>query len=184
MSDNIINQIIEDHQNIITYYTNYKSANSTEDKNKWFNQFVWLVSCHSVAEELVLYPLIESKGETGKLLADQARKDHHKVKENLYDVSNETDDTAFDQKMDVIMSDLREHIDQEEKENLPFLSEHVSQEDLISYGKSFAFRKKIVPTRPHPSIPERPTALEMGLGILLTPLDKFADLFRGFPQQE
>lgn len=179
---NLIDEIKKDHQELIAFYDRYKNAVSTEESNKWFHQFVWELSRHSVAEELVLYPLLESLSQKGKELADKARKDHHAVKELLYAASKETNVTLFDEKMNVIMKDLAEHIQNEENEDLVYLSDNVSPKNLSRAGKMFTLKKKIAPTRPHPMIPEKPVALEAALGLLVAPIDKFRDLFSSFPE--
>src|SRR6478609_9353194 len=67
---NIIAEIKRDHEEMKTYYTNFKNATTVEESNKWFNQFVLETSRHSVGEELVLYPLMEKLSQKGKDLAD------------------------------------------------------------------------------------------------------------------
>jgi len=181
MSGNIIDQIKHDHLEIQTFYDNYKNAIDAEEAKKWFHQFVWELSRHSVGEELVLYPLMAALNQKGQDLADEGRKDHHKVKELLSEISKESDPVVFDQKIDAIMSDLKTHIQKEESEDLVFLSDNVTPQNLDKAGKAFSMKKKIAPTRPHPGVPEKPIALEGALGLLIAPVDKFRDLFTSFP---
>ena len=81
-----------------------------------------------------------------------------------------------------MMDDLTKHIQKEEKEDLVFLERNLNLDERASMGKKFSMKKKIVPTRPHPEIPDHPTMLEAALGLLMTPFDKLADLFREFPE--
>jgi len=180
---NIIAEIKRDHEEMKTYYTNFKNATTVEESNKWFNQFVLETSRHSVGEELVLYPLMEKLSQKGKDLADAGRKDHHEAKELLYAASKEKDPVAFDAKMEEIMKDLLQHMEKEEKEDLVYVQDSVPEKDLVHAGKMYSLKKKIVPTRPHPAIPEKPVALEAALGLLVAPLDKFKDLFSSFPDK-
>jgi len=182
---NIIDDIKTDHQELESYYNKYKSATTVEEGNKWFHQFVWEICRHSVAEELVLYPLLESLSQRGKDLADEGRKDHHMVKEMLTSLEKLHPATAeFDHTFDSMMTDIRKHVEQEETEDLVLLSDNVTPENLQRAGKAFAMKKKIAPTHPHTSIPEKPVALEAALGLLTAPIDKFRDLFNSFPDEK
>ncbi len=67
--------------------------------------------------------------------------------------------------------------------DLPLIRKKVSLEDRISYGQRFYNRKKIAPTRPHPSAPEKPSVLDEAMGFMMAPIDKFRDIFRDFPSQ-
>lgn len=183
-TDDLITEVKRDHRELETFYDNFKRASTDEESNKWFHQFVWELSRHSVGEELVMYPLMETINAQGKALADDSRKEHHKVKELLLDASKEKDSDAFISKMTNIMEDLTQHIKKEETDDLVFLSDNVTPDNLRKAGKSFSMKKKLAPTRPHPTIPEKPVALEAALGLLIAPIDKFRDLFTEFPAPE
>jgi len=182
----IIERIKHDHEELEEYYSNYKKAHQRGDEDeahKWFNQFVWEISRHAVSEELVLYPLISAQGERGKELANQSRTDHQQTKNILEELQNTTDPDLFERKMDKMMSELREHIKKEESEDLVYLQENVSQNGREVAGTTFSLGKKLVPTRPHAGVPNKPAALEAALGILITPVDKLRDLFTSYPSK-
>jgi len=179
----LIDEIKLDHRELEQYYSKYKNASNMDEGKKWFNLYMWEICRHSVAEELLVYPLMENINEFGRKLADQSREDHRKVKAMLEDLRKEKDDTLFDKKFDDLVSEVSDHVKKEESEDLVFLQEKLSLEDRLKAGKSFSFRKKIVPTRPHPEIPDKPTMLEMGLGLLVTPIDKLRDMFTEFPKE-
>lgn len=178
---NIIDEVKTDHEELKMYYNNYRHASTETDANMWFNQFVWELCRHSVGEELILYPLMESINQQGRQLADKARQDHHKVKELLTDIQSDSNAKSFRQKMESLMKDLQQHMNEEENEDLVFLRQHCSQEQLQHACTQFNNRKKIAPTRPHTSIPEKPAALEAALGLLIAPIDKMRDMFTSFP---
>ena len=174
-------EILKDHEELKEYYDNYKRTGDIQ----WYNEFVFELSRHSVGEELVLYPLMETLGEEGKRLADESREEHHKAKELLSNLEKMTKGPKedFDNAFDQLMSDLRDHMDKEERGDLQLIKDRCSVQDRNKYGKKFQFRKKIVPTRPHPMIPEKPVLLEEAMGLMLAPIDKFRDLFRSFPDE-
>jgi hemerythrin superfamily protein len=183
MSD-IIDLIKTDHRELEDYFGRYKSASNMEEGKKWFNQFLWEICRHSVAEEVVLYNMMESINDRGKELGEKSREDHRKLKMMLEDLRKEKDDDAFDKKFEDVFKNLMDHIKMEEVEDLAFIQENVSLEKRQSAGKMFSMKKHLVPTRPHPEIPDKPTALELALGLLVTPFDKLRDMFTSFPDMK
>lgn len=66
--------IMEDHNEIRQLYKHFQNAATKDDATKWYNQLVWEIARHSVAEEVVLYPIFEDKlGDWGKQRADLSR---------------------------------------------------------------------------------------------------------------
>jgi len=180
----IIESIKKDHREVDQYYHNYKAAPNMEEGKKWFNLFLWEICRHSVAEEVIMYNMLESIDQKGKELGEKSREDHRKLKVMLEDLRKETNDAEFDKKFDKVYEELTEHVKMEEEEDLPFLEEKVSLEKRQVAARMFALKKNLVPTRPHPEIPDKPTALELALGLLATPVDKVRDLFTDFPQNK
>ena len=182
--EDIISKVIQDHRRLEDYFTNYMAAKNEDDSYKWFNLFIWEVSRHAVAEEIVLYGLLEEQGEKGKELSRRSREDHRKMKQILEDLRHEKDHQKFDKKFKETFMDLAEHLNYEEREDLPFLKERLTEDQLIKAGKSFTMKEKIAPTRPHPNVPNRSVSLENALGVLLAPVDKLKDMFTAFPDKD
>jgi len=184
-SGDIVDRIKHDHEELEEAYSKYKAAHRNGDENeagKWFREFVWEISRHSVSEEIVLYPMLDGLGERGKDLATQSRQEHQHVKEMLEKLLGIDNDPAlFERTMDDMMHDLREHIKKEEKDDLPLVTSHVSDQDRESAGKKFELGKKLAPTRPHAGVPNDKAALEAAMGLLLKPIDKLRDVFSSFP---
>ena len=182
----IIDKVKQDHKELEEAYSNYKKYHkegNDDEANKWFNQFVWEVSRHSVTEELVLYPLIALQGEKGQQLADKSRSDHQETKDMLAEIQGINDPGQFEKKFDDIMAALRKHISFEEKDDLEYLKQHVDQMGREAAGITFALGKNIVPTKPHAAVPNKSAALEGALGLLVTPVDKLRNIFEKFPSQ-
>ena len=79
-----------------------------------------------------------------------------------------------------LLEDLHTHIEHESKEDMPRLEKLLSREESQALAASFERTKMIVPTRFHPSAPNRPY-LENFAAMLAAPMDKFGDLLRSFP---
>lgn len=78
------------------------------------------------------------------------------------------------------MKDLSQHIKEEEETDLPTLENALTAEESESMSKSFGLTKAFVPSRSHPSAPNKPP-FETAIGLLTAPIDHVADIFRKFP---
>lgn len=150
----------------------------------------------------MVYPAFEKYlGEEGKKMADRDRADHNEVCnptppillyltpatqvklalkkfQNLYPT-----DADFHPTLDALMKTLREHIHDEETHDLPALEKAVSGDGTASIARSFERTKMFTPTRSHPSAPDKPP-FETVAGLMAAPLDRLADLFRKFPDED
>lgn len=77
---------------------------------------------------------------------------------------------------------LSQHIAEEEKEDLPALERCIDEDAGEGLAKSFARTKHFVPTRSHPSAPDKPP-YETAVGMMATPIDKLMDMFKKFPDE-
>lgn len=98
--------------------------------------------------------------------------------QNLYPT-----DADFHPTLDALMKTLREHIHDEETHDLPALEKAVSGDGTASIARSFERTKMFTPTRSHPSAPDKPP-FETVAGLMAAPLDRLADLFRKFPDED
>ncbi|KAL2819968.1 hemerythrin HHE cation binding domain-containing protein [Aspergillus granulosus] len=181
MTPRIIDAIKEDHREIEDYYNKILSATTDEEKTQWQNQFTWELARHSLGEELVVYPVFEKALPDGQAMADNDRKQHNSVKEQLKKFQNfKPSDPDFEPTLKALMSDLAQHIKEEEAEDLPKLEDAISAEESEKLAKSFGRTKMFVPSRSHPSAPDKPP-FETAVGLMTAPIDHLADLFRSWP---
>lgn len=174
--------IKNDHRDLDDAYNKISQATTHDDKTRWRNQFVWELARHSIGEELVLYPAFERLLPNGKEMADKDRKDHLTLKEELYKLQDlDPAKPDFQPTLDTLMKDLREHIKEEEEHDLVALEDRLAMEDSESMVKSFERTKMFVPSRSHPSAPDKPP-FETAAGMLAAPIDHIMDLFRKFPK--
>jgi len=175
--------IVHDHSELSDYYKQIKNAEDEETKVKWQNQFTWELARHSIAEELVVYPAMEKYlGDKGKEMAEKDRQEHRGVKEALYEFQNlSPSDASFMPTLEKLYKDLDEHIREEEKDDLPALEKALPDGESERIAASFQRTKYFIPTRSHPSAPDRPP-FETVAGLLAAPLDKLGDIFRKFPE--
>lgn len=80
------------------------------------------------------------------------------------------------------MSDLSEHMREEEEHDLIALDSGLNAADAEGLAKTFGRTKMFVPSRSHPSAPSKPP-FETAVGLMAAPIDHLADLLRKFPEQ-
>lgn len=79
------------------------------------------------------------------------------------------------------MQDLKQHMKEEENDDLPQLEKALSEADSEKLGASFGRTKMFVPSRSHPSAPSKPP-YETAVGLMMAPIDHVADFFRKWPE--
>jgi hemerythrin superfamily protein len=167
----LISVITKDHREVEQVFTELESRRGTPDhRRRLADHVITELVRHSVAEEQVMYPAARRHLDDGDELADHEIEEHAEAEEvmkQLEDVPAE--DPRFDHLLGELMKDIRHHIEDEEKDLLPKLQEACSREELRDLGAKVVRAKKIAPTRPHPSAPDRPPAnliLDPGVGMI------------------
>jgi len=180
----ISDAIKKDHREIETYYTEIINAKDDDHATRYQNQFTWELARHSIGEELVVYPSFEKNlGQKGKDMAEKDRQEHQVVKEKLRKFqSMKPKDPDFIPTLKSLMEDLKQHIKEEETEDLPALDKTLDATDDESMAKSFGRTKAFVPSRSHPSAPAKPP-FETVVGLMTAPIDHLGDMLRKFPDQ-
>ncbi|EIW55779.1 uncharacterized protein TRAVEDRAFT_50259 [Trametes versicolor FP-101664 SS1] len=181
----LFESIKEDHEEMYEYHDQYKRAWDRSDVDaqaRWARQLTWEIARHAVGEEIVVYPLMEQHlGEKGKKLADHDREEHQSVKEKLYKLESlQPGSSEYHSLITTMMESLHHHNDDEEIKDLPMLEPIIGEQASKDAALSFKKTKKLVPTRTHPSIPNKPP-FETLLGLLEAPIDKIKDYFASFP---
>jgi len=175
--------IKKDHAELHEYYNNILDAKDADTQTRWQNQFTWELARHSIGEELVLYPAMEKHlGAEGKKLADKDREEHQAVKDKLKVFQNlKSGNPDFIPTLKSLMDDLSQHIKEEESDDLPALEQALATSESEQLAKSFGRTKAFVPSRSHPSAPNKPP-FETVVGLMAAPIDRLGDLFRRFPE--
>jgi len=175
--------IKHDHRELEEAYKKILSSPDYDDKKRWQNQFTWELARHSIGEELVVYPAMEKHLPNGTEMADKDRKEHLAVKEKLYKFQGlKAEDPDFEPTLKSLWDDLGQHIKEEEESDLVALEDALEESTSEGLAKSFGRTKKFIPTRSHPSAPDKPP-FETVAGLLAAPLDHLQDLFRKFPKE-
>jgi len=180
----ISDAIKKDHQEINEYANNIREAADDDSRVRWQNQFTWELSRHSIGEELVVYPAFAKHlGAEGQKIADKDRAEHQPVKEALHQFQKlKPSSPEFISTLEALMKNLDQHIKEEENDDLPALETAISTDESEALAKSFGRTKAFVPSRSHPTAPNKPP-FETVVGLLTAPIDHLGDLFRKFPDE-
>ncbi|EEH04475.1 HHE domain-containing protein [Histoplasma capsulatum G186AR] len=180
----ISDTIKEDHRLLREYHDKIIHAGDEDTGTRWGNKFTWELARYTVAEELVVYPALESYIDHGKIMADKDRRENQEIKEQLYKFQRmSAQDSEFRPTLDSIMERLNKHIEEEEDEDLASLESVIQPDESRSLAKKFERTKMFVPTRAHPHAPKN-TTFESVVSFLEAPLDKLEDMMRRFPESE
>jgi hemerythrin-like domain-containing protein len=132
---------------------------------------------HSVAEEVLVYPLVEKKISAEE--ADHARKEHAEAEETLKRLEKlDSDDPAFDDELATLMREIRHHIEDEEGETFVHMRQTMDEEQLRKLGGQVEAFKKVAPTRPHPNVPNEALP-RIAAGPAASLFDRMRDLATG-----
>ncbi|KAI9304188.1 hypothetical protein BJ944DRAFT_250090 [Cunninghamella echinulata] len=177
-SDNVIDLIINDHNEAKELYEEYKKTQQRDTKRSICNDLIKKLVQHDEVEQLLVYPLLREKvgGSIGEGHYERSLNEHQDHRNLLYEVkqSNINGDEHIDVKLSDAMKSVLDHVKKEEAEVLPLLKQHVSEDDLKRVGSTFKAHKYVAVTRPHPNAPAQgyPAALA---NVVTKPFDLLKD---------
>ncbi|MFF3949453.1 hemerythrin domain-containing protein [Streptomyces sp. NPDC001902] len=177
---NVIAELTADHREVEEYFARLRAlpAGDKERRNVLDEVTIELVR-HSVAEEMYLYPAVRKHLPGGDALADKEIQEHAEVEQVLKDLEDvDIDDARFDEMVGKLITDVTEHVREEEQQLFPGLAQACTPEQLYELGDQVRRAKKVAPTRPHPSAPDTPPGnklLAPGTGLV----DRARDFITG-----
>lgn len=168
-----------DHDRIKGLYRRYKDpTDSPKQRQKLAWQMLREMMVHTLAEEAVLYPVVAEQ--VDEHMRDHAMDEHESLKLFTSDLDGmKLGDEGYEDKLHQLMETFLEHIHEEEHRMMPALREVLSDAELREMGRRFQEAKQHAPTRPHPTDPKHPDALDDALALLDAARD--AALFEGTP---
>ncbi|HEX8004772.1 MAG TPA: hemerythrin domain-containing protein [Mycobacteriales bacterium] len=171
----------DEHRRMVELFQQIEETPITNgDRRKAvFEQVSTALSVHAVAEEELLYPLLRRSVPDGERLVEHALDEHQTVKETLARLERmSADNLDFEGELRTLMTNVREHIQEEEGELLPLLRQHVDQKTLDALGPQLQAAEAMAPTRPHPNAPNTPPGNVLaGAGAMI--VDKARDVIQG-----
>ncbi len=172
----------KDHQTVESLFKRFEKLGDRAKKGKQetVERIVKELSVHAAIEEAVFYPAVRSAIDDKKIddMVLEALEEHHIAKWTLSELEGMTPDhERFDAKVTVLIESVRHHVEEEEQDLFPKVTKALGKERLKELGDALAEAKKVVPTRPHPRMPDEPPGNLLGApGVAL--VDKALDAGR------
>jgi hemerythrin superfamily protein len=175
----LVDAIMTDHREVEAVFAELETSTDPRTRRELVEHVIAELVRHSVAEEQYLYPTARKVLPDGDEIADHELAEHAEAEE-LMKALEETTETEprFDELVGKLIEEIRHHLGEEEGDLLPKLRAACDAAELRELGRKFERSKKMAPTRPHPSAPDRPPAnkiLGPGLGLI----DRVRDALSG-----
>ncbi|MFC4859359.1 hemerythrin domain-containing protein [Actinophytocola glycyrrhizae] len=175
----LIDAIVTDHREAEAVFAEIESSGDPRNRRELVEHVIVELVRHSVAEEQYLYPTARKVLPNGDELADHELEEHAEAEKVMKAIENtDVTDPKFDELVGKLIEDIRHHLKDEENDLLPKLRNACDADELRRLGEKFENAKKMAPTRPHPSAPDRPPANKvLGPGVGL--IDRMRDALTG-----
>jgi hemerythrin-like domain-containing protein len=146
MAQDAVELIRSDHRTVEKLFKEFEQAGDRAYKTKrdLVEQITQELEVHATIEEETFYPAVQAKArKDGKELIDEAVEEHHLVRVTLGELAGLTpEDDAFDAKVQVLIENVRHHVEEEESEMLPQAEKLLGQEELARLGDEMLARKR------------------------------------------
>lgn len=179
----VIEILSEDHREVEAMFTELetlmktRSGSDDELRKDLAEQITIELVRHSVAEEVAVYPQVKTK--VSEEEAERAKQEHAEAEKTMKALEKlDPDDPSFEQEMRKLMSEIREHVAEEEGEMFPHMREIMTQDELVDLGKRVETIKAMAPTRPHPAVPNDP-GKRLAVGPVAGLFDRLRDMASG-----
>ncbi|KAF3491100.1 HHE domain-containing protein [Arthroderma uncinatum] len=173
-----------DHQELRDDYNKIVNATDEDSMTRYGNKFTWDLARYAVAEELVVYPALESHMDHGSVIVDHDRAESQKIKQLLATFQPlSASDAKYRHTLDELMNKMSTHINEEEDEYLPSLESVLDPVESEQLARTFERTKILMPTRSHPNAVAEQPMFETALALIQAPIDRVADLMRRFPEE-
>jgi hemerythrin-like domain-containing protein len=176
----LINVITADHREAENIFRELEAGTGgPEHRRDLADHVIAELVRHSVAEEQYMYPTAREALPNGDEVADHELQEHAEAEQVMKELDGlDATDPRFDELLGKLISDIRHHIEDEEKDLLPKLQQACSQEQLETLGEKVTKAKQMAPTRPHPAAPDKPPANKI-LGPSAGLVDRMRDALTG-----
>lgn len=178
-SNKLAEVIIGDHREVEQMFQQLETGvTDPDERRKMVDRVIYELARHSVAEEQLLYPMARRMLADGEEVADRELAEHaaaERTMDALYGMP--PTDPEFEPRLAELMTEIRQHVQDEERTLLPRLAQAAGLDATNNLGTAIAAAKKVAPTRPHPGAPDTPPANVMN--SLAGLLDHLRDALSG-----
>lgn len=174
----VVDILTTDHEEVLQLVGEIAAADPA-DRRDMIDTVIAELMRHSVAEEMYVYPAMRKHLPDGDAAVEHDVKEHQELEKAMKALEGvDTAEPAFLDGLSHLEAILRDHVDDEEKDQFPQLRATIPREELVEIGKKVETAKKVAPTRPHPAAPHSALfhkALGPGVGLV----DRLRDALTG-----
>ena len=134
---NILELIQSDHRKVENLFSEIENANDDDRVYGYFNQLYKELTLHSHSEEMTLYPAMREYEETEDMI-EEAEEEHVEAEELLEEIKSlSPGSTEFKAKIRELKEAVMHHVEEEETEIFPAVSECMSDEEMQELAEEF-----------------------------------------------
>jgi len=172
----VVDILASDHQKANSLFDDIRSTNDVDTKRGLALELIKELCIHSGTETNVFYPACRKYLPESNNLVDLALEEHLVLENALNDLSDlNPADTRFDTKLQEIIQQVENHVQEEENDLFPKLKAHTTLDQRLELGRKLENNRSLVPTRPHPHLPKSGLAGQAAR-FIVAPLDRAADV--------
>jgi len=174
----VVDLLIEDHREIEQLFAELETGMGDPERRRAVaDVMIAELIRHAVAEEMYVYPAARKALPDGDREAGHDIAEHAEAERMLAELDGmDPTDARFDQLVSQIANAIRHHVAEEEADLFPRLRAACPTDEMIKLGEKVEQAKRFVPTRPHPSAPDRPPMDNLlGAGLM----DRMRDAMTG-----
>jgi hemerythrin superfamily protein len=166
------------HREVDQAFEEFAATTDPERRKEIARQVIHDLSVHAGIEEVAFYPTVKDALPELASEIEHDLEEHAEAKQLLgelqgMDPGQQEFDTTFRQ----LVSDVRDHVEEEEINLFPKVRDALTGQELSDLGDAMQELQSKVPTRPHPRAPQEPPA-NKALGPAVGALDRLRDGIR------
>jgi hemerythrin superfamily protein len=173
-----------DHKTVEQLFKRFEKAGDRAyvEKREIVDRIIEELSIHAAVEEQVFYPVARATVSDTEDITLESLEEHHIVKWLLSELEGlDPKHERFDAKVNVLMENVRHHVEEEQDEFFPKVRNEMGRTALADLGQAMADAKKSAPTHPHPRASDVPPGNSM-VGTIAGAVDRFGDNLSGIAQ--
>lgn len=147
-----IELLTDDHREMERLFGQVRAGSAGKDDV--VDTIVRELSIHDAIERELLYPVVRKRlASSGDSLAEHSLDEHEEVAGLLSEIESTDEVVQRDRLLQRVISDVEDHVGEEEGEIFPALRRAMSDEELAELGSKLEDAKGRAPTHPHPHAP-------------------------------
>jgi hemerythrin superfamily protein len=137
--------LVADHAAVDRLFDRYEALDASEpaeEKQRLADEIARELSVHMELEERFLYPTVRDELPQGGRVTAESLDEHEGVREFLVAIeATDPADPKFDERVTMLIREVRHHVEQEETEILPGIRARVAGDMLLDLGEQIADAK-------------------------------------------